>query len=369
MNVLTRLCCALLILTGLAAAMPATALAQAITVKDLAGRTVQLDRPARRMIIDDARYLVALSLIHTDPVSILAGWPRDIHRLGEENYERYRARFPAIERLPQTSSSAGDFSMEHALAARPDLAVYTLGMGPNPQQVAQLERAGIPVVFIDFFSQPLERLEPSLRLLGQVTGQSARANAFIDFRRERLEVITSRLASSSAARPDVFLEAHAGISAECCNSPGKGNIGDYIELVGGHNIGADVLPGPTGRLSMEYIISRNPDIYIATGGAHLAKAGGLVMGSGYTPAAAQTALTTISRRTGISQLDAVRRGRVHGISHQLLNSPLDILAVEVLAKWVHPDLFADVDPAATLTQINRRFLAVPLQGTHWVSLR
>ena len=87
-----------------------------------------------------------------------------------------------------TSSSAGDFSMEHALAARPDLAVYTLGMGPNPQQVAQLERAGIPVVFIDFFSQPLERLEPSLTLLGAVTGRSNEARALREERIRRRPV-------------------------------------------------------------------------------------------------------------------------------------------------------------------------------------
>lgn len=354
---------------ALAVVLPAAASAQAITVRDLAGRTVRLEAPARRIVIDDARYLVALSLLHPDPVSLLAGWPRDINRLGAENYAQYRARFPAIERLPQTSSSAGTFSVEHALAARPDLAVYTVGMGPNPQQVAQLERAGIPVVFIDFFSQPLERLEPSLRLLGAVIGRNDEARAFIELRRERLEVIRARLAQASPTRPKVFLEAHAGMSSECCNSPGKGNIGDYIQLVGGHNIGADVLPSAIGRLSMEYVISRNPDLYIATGGPHLARTGGLAMGTGYTAAQARAALTGISRRSGIAQLGAVRGGRVHGISHQLLNSPLDILAVEALAKWIRPDLFADLDPAATLAVINRRFLAVPLEGTHWVSLR
>ena len=120
---------------------------------------------------------------------------------------------------------------------------------------------------------------------------------------------------------------------------------------------------------MEYVISRNPDLYIATGGPHLARTGGLAMGTGYTAAQARAALTGISRRSGIAQLGAVRGGRVYGISHQLLNSPLDILAVEALAKWIRPDLFADLDPAATLAVINRRFLAVPLEGTHWVSLR
>ena len=53
----------------------------------------------------------------------------------------------------------------------------------------------------------------------------------------------------------------------------------------------------------------------------------------------------------------------------MLNSPLDILAVEVLARWIRPELFGDVDPAATLAEINNRFLSVPLEGTQWVDMR
>lgn len=343
--------------------------AQRITVRDVSGRTVTLPRTARRIVIDDARVLVALSLIHPDPVSILAGWPRDVNRLGTQTYERWRRRFPRIAQVPQVSSSAGSFALEPVLAARPDLAVFTLGMGPSPSQVQQLERAGIPVVFVDFFSQPFENLEPSLRLLGQVTGRAQRAEAFIAFRKTRMDRISQRLRARQPARPSVFLEAHAGISDECCNAPGRGNVGDYIEFVGGHNIGADVVRGPTGRLNVEYVISRDPAVYVATGGPHLERTGGLVMGEGFDAARARTALAAMAARPGIRQLGAVRRGNVHGLSHQLLNSPLDILAVEALAKWIHPALFADLDPARTMAEINRNFLAVPLAGTQWIDLR
>jgi iron complex transport system substrate-binding protein len=40
----------------------------------------------------------------------------------------------------------------------------------------------------------------------------------------------------------------------------------------------------------------------------------------------------------------------------------------VLAKWIHPERFADLDPAATLTTINQRFLAVPYEGRYWADL-
>ena len=70
----------------------------------------------------------------------------------------------------------------------------------------------------------------------------------------------------------------------------------------------------------------------------------------------------------IATLKAVREGRAHGLSHQLINSPIDVVAVEVLAKWIHPELFADLNPRATLDQINQQFLAVPYRGAYWADL-
>ena len=167
----------------------------------------------------------------------------------------------------------------------------------------------------------------------------------------------------------MFFEAHAGISEDCCNSPGTGNIGEYITAVRGHNIAAEILKQKFGRISLEYVIGKRPEVYIATGGPHLEKSGGLVLGEGYTLKRAKSALNGVASRSGISSLPAVKHGRVYGVSHQLLNSPLDILVVEALAKWLHPKLFADVDLDATLKEINTRFLAIPYKGVYWVDLK
>lgn len=352
---------------GLALAGSATAEA-AVTLVDLKQRTVTIKAPASRLLIDDGRYLVALSLIHPDPVSVLAAWPRDINRVGDATYQKFVQKFPALSTKPQVSSSAGTFSMELALGVNPDVAVFSLGAGPTDEQLTQLERAGIAVVFIDFFNHPLQNLEPSLLILGQITGRDAEAKRFNDFRKTRIERIVSRV-KQGGTRPRVFLEAHAGISPECCNSVGKGNVGDYIALVGGENIGAGVLPGASGRLNLEFVVSTNPEVYILTGGPHLEKPGGFVVGPGYDVDRARTSLAKMAGRTGISSLPVVASGRVHGLSHQLLNSPLDIVTVEVLAKWIRPDLFKDLQPESTLAELNTKFLAVPLEGVLWLDLR
>lgn len=347
----------------------ATAVAAPIKITDVRGRTITLAQPTHRIAIDDGRFLVALSLLLPDPVKVLAAWPHDINRLGKQTYALYVKKFPAIKDVPRVPSSAANFNMEALLAAAPEVAVFSLGHGPTDAQIAMLTSVGIQTVFIDFARHPFKNQDHSLRILGKLTGSLDQAKRFIAFRQQRMDAIREKVAAlSPAQRPGVFLEAHAGISKDCCFSPGKGNVGAYIHFVGGHNIGADVIPGASGKLSLEYILARDPKVYIATGGPQLAQTGGLVLGRGLSKKQARASLQRISARHGIAHLGAVRRGDVHGLAHQLLKSPLDIVAIEVLAKWIHPELFAGLDPAATLATINRKFLAVPYTGTFWVSL-
>ncbi len=338
------------------------------TITDVRGRTVELPAGPRTISVDDGRYVLALALLLGDPTEPLAGWPHDVNRIGPETYERYAARFPRLAELPHVSSSAASFSLEQTVATAPDVAVFSLGRGPTDEQLAQLERAGVVPVFLDFFMDPLSHMDQSLLLLGEIVGARERAEAFVAFRAERRSAIRRTVERSGGSEPTVFFETHAGMSAECCTSPGSGNVGVYIDDVGGHNIGADVLPGPVGRVSLEYLLERDPDVYVATGGPHLERTGGLVLGGGYAPSQAREALRRMTNRPGFSYLSAVRAERFHGLAHQLLNSPLDIVAVELLAQWIHPSAADGLDPPGTLARINRDFLAVPIDGTYWTSL-
>jgi len=350
----------------LALAQPALA---DIALKDVTGREVRLAAPAKRLLIDDGRFLIALALIHPDPVSLIAAWPRDINRIGKATFEAYRAKFPTIDNLAKVASSAGSLSVEQVVAARPDLAVFSLGAQPSDEERARIEAAGIPVVVIDFFVHPLTNLEPSLALLGAATGREAQAQEFLAFRRAHLDAVKAKLADlKGSERPRVFLEPHAAMTADCCNSPGKGNVGDIIEADGGTNIGAAVIPRAFGKLNLEYVVAQDPQVYIATGGSHMEGTAGLLIGPEYSLERARQTLKGVVSRPGFSGFAAVKDKRVHGLSHQLLNSPLDLITVEILAKWIHPGRFADLDVGKTVAEVNQRFLAVPIEGPNWVDL-
>ncbi|MNG15248.1 hypothetical protein D3C84_990620 [compost metagenome] len=44
------------------------------------------------------------------------------------------------------------------------------------------------------------------------------------------------------------------------------------------------------------------------------------------------------------------------------------MAIQQLAKWFHPALFADLDPDAAFRELHERFLPVPYQPGYFVSL-
>ncbi len=345
--------------------------ADTITITDIANRQVTIKRPVKRIVLGEGRQILALSLIHPDPVSLLAGWPGDLPRQDKTTYERYRQKFPAIADIPLVGRGSADtFSIEQALAVQPDVAILSGGYGPSTHSteiISRLEAAGVVVVFVDFVGKPLENTVPSIRILGQLLQREQEAERYIAFYRSHMDRISERLAKDKPPLPKVLMHAHAGLG-DCCNSPARATIGAFIDAAGGHNIAADVLKQPFGQLNMEYVLTQDPDVYVGTGGVHLMGKGGLVMGPGVPVEESRKALAAVVRHPGLAALKAVRTGRVFGIWHLFSNMPMNFLAVEALAKWFHPDLFRDIDPDTSLKTLNEQFLSVPLEGTYWVEL-
>lgn len=362
------------VLTLLAALAGAVLPARAapVTLTDIAGRSVTLKKPATRIVLAEGRQLIALALLDRDPVALLAGWSADLRRRDPATYGLVRTAFPRVDDVPLVGEGSEEsFSVEKALSVQPDLIVLSGRLGATrPQQMLdQFAAAGVPVIFVDFFAHPFRNTVPSLRILGRAIGREAAAEAYVDFYEAHMARIAERLKAPGVSRPKVLLEAHAGGSGPCCNVPARGSIGDFIDFAGGHNIAADVIPGTHGHLALEYVLREDPAVYIATGGPHMKGTGGLVLGPGYTVDEARASLREVVARNGVADLSAVRSGNVHGLFHNLVNLPLNVLVAEALAKWIHPDRFADLDPNVTLAEINARFLAVPFTGTYWVDLK
>lgn len=361
--ILTRVFVALSLIIGSFAAAQAE-----VRTTDILGREVVLPAPAKRIVLGEGRHLAVLGLLHSNPVESVVGWRLD-KALDAPTEAAYRARFPEIDAIRPVGSGNRDLSVEAVIALEPDLVVLSLMDAKDPvmeQSRAQLEAAGIPVAYVDFFAAPQKNSLPSLKIFGDLTGASERAAEFSAFYNERLTRIRDRLADPAIVRPDVFFHVHA-VPQGCCSTVGQGVFHDFIATAGGHNIGEAAVGGVLGQVSLEFLIGADPTFYVATGGAHMAARGGLVLGSGVEQAAAEASFKALTDAPGFNALSAVEEGRVAGVWHLFNDSPVHIVLIEYLAKLFHPELFADVDPNATLDEINTRFAAVSVPGTWWVA--
>ena len=358
----------LALMPGLIAALLSAPVLAEIRATDILGREVVLDAPATRIVLGEGRHMAVLGLLHEDPVAKVVGWRSD-KALDPPTLAAYRAKFPAIDAIAQVGSGNRDISVETIISLDPDLVVLSLMDEGDPAMERareQIEAAGIAVAYVDFFAHPQENSIPSLRLLGTLTDGSARAEEFAAFYETRLARIRDRLADPAIRRPGVFFHVHAAPS-NCCSTVGSGVFRDFIETAGGNNIGSEVVQGVLGNVSLEFLIGADPDFYVATGGAHMAARGGLVLGSDVSEADARSSFDALIGATGFSALTAVQEGRAYGVWHLFNDTPSHIALIEYLAKAFHPELFQDVDPAATLREIETRFSPVEVPGTWWIT--
>lgn len=355
------------------ACLLAPAWAGAEDVVDLAGRSITVPPKVQRILLGEGRFVPALAILEGKaPLARVAGMLGEFEKLDPASYAQYRARFPEIDRIPRTGRTTGDsFSVEQAIALKADLAIFGLeGHGPSPHDqatLARLQKAGVTVVFIDFRRDPIRNTPLSIALLGQLLDRRAQASAFNTYYTQELERVTKRLDGTKT--PAVFIESRVGLTEECCATMGDGMMGRFIDLAGGRNIAKDKVPGTHGVLSIEYLLTHQPDIYIGTAIGTVGSEGSnrIILGAGVTPQVARASLVHALNRPAIAQLRAVRAGHAHAVWHHFYSSPLNVAAVQAFAKWQHPERFADLDPDQTLRTLYERFQPVPLDGTYWIS--
>jgi len=366
---------ALLALAAAAQAQPAAT----ITVTDLAGRTVRVPAKVERILLGEGRLLPVLAVFDKDdPVRRLVAMMGEFEKLDAPGYAQWTRRFPQIDKVPRVGrTSSGSFSDEQAITLKPQLAILGLAGGHGPSErdretLARLEAAGTAVVFIDLRHDPLVNTPRSMLLLGEVLGKKAEAEAFVTYWRAQLAVVADRLAKARPEAPTVFLENRVGLSEGCCDTM-VGLVGKLLDAAGSRNVAKDLIPGEFGTLNPEFLIARQPRFYVGTGIGALATQQQMplrvVLGADATPEAAQASLARAVQRRGIAQLQAVKESRAYAMWHHFYNSPFNVVAVQVFAKWLHPELFADLDPRATLQTLYDRFQPIPLEGVYWTALK
>jgi len=210
----------------------------AITVKDDAGNSVTLARPAQRVI--------AMAPHITELLFAAGGGDRVV---GAMNYSDYPE---AAKRVPLVGSDA-QIDLERLVALRPDLLVVWQ-TGNTERQLSQLKSLNIPI----FYSEPkkLDEVATSLTRLGQLLGTEAAAQAAAGEYRHKL----ARLTASYAQRPPVR------VFYQIWEKPlftlnGEHVVSDALRICGGRNVFAGLkVTAPS--VSTEAVLQENPEAII-----------------------------------------------------------------------------------------------------------
>lgn len=353
-----------LCLLGLTAGLIQTAQAAPEVIKDVLGRSVRVDLPAKRVLLgfyfED--YMAIGGEKAFDKVAGLSreaweGWR-------SANWSLFAAHRPSLKELPDVGEvEAQTFSVEKVLALKPDVLVLAewqyKGLGSD---VKRIEDAGVPVVVVDYNLELPANHYASTLLLGKIAGEEKRAQKIANEYKTAIDQVQSRIAAAKQPKPRFYVEFGNKGPAEYSFSYGKGMWGPLGALAGGENIAAPFVEW-YGPMNPEKVLAAQPEVVFIAGTESTKNPSSMLMGQGVEPAQAQQRLQGFAQRAGWSELPAVKNKRLYAVYQGASRSVLDYTMVQFMAKALYPTLFKDIDPQANYLAFYRRYLPVQAKGS------
>ena len=316
-------------------------------VTDVQGRKVKIESPAKRVLL--GFYFEDYMAVGTEKAfDKVVGISREAWEgWRPANWALHTAHRPSLKDLPDVGEvEVQSFSVEKTLALRPDVIVLAkwqyLGLGPD---VDRLEQSGIPVVVVDYNDQDLKNHVASTLLLGEITGQQARAKKIAHEYKEAVETITHRIAKAGKAKPKVYVEFGNKGPSEYSFSYGKNMWGPMITTAGGENIAAPFVEY-WGPLNPGTESKKNPNA--------------MLMGEGVEKAEAQKRLEGYAKRPGWGSLPAIKDKRIYGVYQGASRSITDYPSIQYIAKVAYPELFKDIDMEAKTKAFYKEYFGFDL---------
>ncbi|MDN4056545.1 cobalamin-binding protein [Massilia sp. YIM B02763] len=212
----------------------------AVTVKDDAGNTVTVQKPAMRVI----------SLApHITELLFAAGGGS--HVVGVVSY----SDFPEEAKKIQQVGSNRELDLERIIALKPDL-VVVWRHGSSERQIDVVKQLGVPM----FHSEPqkLEDIADNVAKLGQLMGTDAVAGPAAADLRKRIGDLRRRYANRPVVR--TFYQVW---DKPLYTLNGKQIVSDALRLCGGENVFAKLnVTAPV--VSIEGVLQENPEAIFAT---------------------------------------------------------------------------------------------------------
>lgn len=361
-----------LLITAAFAATLGAAQAEVKTIKDVLGREVKVDVPAKRIMLG-FYYTDYLAVGGEKALDNVVGFSKAVWTdWTPSSWEVYSKALPRLNELADVGEvEVGTFSVEKVLSLKPDLVV----LGEWQWQVLEpdlepLEKAGIPVVVLDYNKEQLNLHLDSTRVLGEITGQEARAKEIAAWYEGVVKDVHARVEKAAQAKPKIYVEFGNKGPTEQGNSFGNTMWGPLAAQAMGDNIAVGHVEY-AGPMNAEQVIASNPDVVFITARETELKKNpeAMVMGINITEDEAQKRLAGYKARSGWSELSAIKAGRLYGIYQGASRTLADAASIQYIAKALYPEAFADIDPLATYLNYHKQYLPIIPEGTFYLQAK
>jgi iron complex transport system substrate-binding protein len=111
-------------------------------------------------------------------------------------------------------------------------------------------------------------------------------------------------------------------------------------------------------VSQEWVLDKNPDIVIKC--PFTAK---VPSGYGINADSMKKQREEIIARSELKQIKAFKTDKVYVLSRRAVSGPQSIIGLMYVAKWLHPELFQDVNPEKIHQEMLEKFYGLEYQGT------
>jgi iron complex transport system substrate-binding protein len=304
------------------------------------GKPVTVNKPIKRIILLNSDVAEAIKVLNARDkvVGVTSG------------ITSRSTFFPELSKLPCVGKWK-ELDMERMLSLNPDLVVGYGGSSYSNKMEEIFKDLPITVVKLQFYVP--EIMTEDIEKLAYILGKVEAAEEYIGFEDECMGTINERVGRlSEAEKPRVYLEWATKAYGTYTKGSGTHQI---CTIAGGINIAAD-LSGPYAKVDPEWVITQNPDIVFKHQYA----------GSGYevdNPSEMKARWDEVMNRPELANVIAVKEERVYLISSDILYGPAYFVGIACMAKWFHPDMFADFNPQAIHQEYVDKFCDIDFDVT------
>ncbi len=297
-----------------------------VTVKDMAGREVTLEKQPERIV---SGYYISSS------ACIALGLTDKMVGIEDKSAKRpiYKLAAPALIDLPNVGSAKA-FDLEACIATEPDLVILPMKQKDTAQT---LQEMGIATLLV--LPESHEQLIEMFTLIGTATNTVKQAEKLISYYNTKLSAVTELTRDiPDDEKPVVYLGSTGDILR---TAPREMYQASLITTAGGKNAG-DVLEGSSWTdIDNETFLTMNPDIIV-------------IPTDNFAVSSPDYTAEDVMNNPTFSDVTAVKNGAVYQmpVGYEAWDSPVPsgILGTLWMLKTLHPELYPAEQFAADVNE-------------------